>query len=175
MGTLKDGTLKLVGPMKNVSIDGESFRQSLQTGPGKTSWLTSKVLTNTLKQFTGDLTDAQLKAEGFNAAEIKAIQQTAKTAKNAATEVKTISQVFDVAKETAGSGWAQTFQIIFGNFGEAKKTFTDLSNTINGFINANAQARNKVLADWKALGGRTVLIDGIKTAFHNLRRDSGAY
>jgi molybdopterin-guanine dinucleotide biosynthesis protein len=34
--------------------------------------------------------------------------------------------------------------------------------------NASANARNKVLADWKALGGRTVLIDGIKTAFHNL-------
>ena len=168
MGQLKEGTLKLVGPMKNVSINGESFRQSIQAAPGKTSWLTSKVLTNTLKQFTGDLTDAQLKAEGFNAAEIKAIQQTAKTAQHAATEVKTISQVLDVAKETAGSGWAQTFQIIFGNFEEAKKTFTDLSNTINGFINMNSAARNKVLADWKELGGRAVLIDGIKTAFHNL-------
>jgi tape measure domain-containing protein len=168
MGKLKEGTLKLVGPMKNVSINGESFRQSIQAAPGKTSWLTSDVLTNTLKQFTGDLTDAQLKAEGFNAAQIKAIQQTAKTAQQAATEVKTISQVLDVAKETAGSGWAQTFQIIFGNFSEAKKTFTELSNTINGFINTNSAARNKVLADWKELGGRAVLIDGIKTAFHNL-------
>ena len=105
---------------------------------------------------------------GFNDAQIKAIQQTAKTAMHAATEVKTLSQVFDVAKETAGSGWAQTFQIIFGNFTEAKTTFTALSNAINGFINANSDARNKVLADWKALGGRTVLIDCIKTAFQNL-------
>ena len=168
MGTLKDNSLKLVGPMKNVSINGESFRQSMQAGPGKTSWLSSKVLTETLKQFTGDLTDAQLHAKGFNDAQIKAIQQTAKTAMHAATEVKTLSQVLDVAKETAGSGWAQTWQIIFGDFGEAKKTFTALSNSINGFINANAAARNKVLADWKALGGRTLLIDGIKTAFHNL-------
>jgi tape measure domain-containing protein len=168
MGLLKDGALKLVGPMKNVSINGESFRQSIQAGPGKQSWLTSKVLTETLKQFTGDLSDAQLKAQGFNDAQIKAIQQTAKTAQHAATEVKTISQVFDVAKETAGSGWAQTFRIIFGDFEEAKKTFTDMSNTINGFINASADARNKVLGDWKALGGRTVLIEGIKNAFEAL-------
>jgi tape measure domain-containing protein len=167
MGKLKDNAVKLTGPMKNVSINGEAFRQSLST-PGKASWLTSDVLTKTLQQFTGDLTNAQLKAQGFNDAQIKAIQQTAKTAMHAATEVKTLSQVFDVAKETAGSGWAQTFQIIFGNFTEAKKTFTALSNTINGFINTNANARNKVLADWKALGGRTVLIDSIKTAFHNL-------
>jgi len=167
MGKLKDGAVKLTGPMKNVSINGEAFRQSLST-PGKASWLTSDVLTKTLQQFTGDLSNAQLKAQGFNDAQIKAIQQTAKTAQHAATEVKTIQQVFDVAKETAGSGWAQTFQIIFGNFTQAKKTFTDMSNAINGFINTNANARNKVLADWAALGGRTVLIDSIKTAFHNL-------
>jgi len=167
IGTLKDGAVKLTGAMKNVTINGEAFRQSLST-PGKPSWLTSKVLTSTLEQFTGDLSDAQLAAEGFNKAEIAAIQKTAQTAMHAATEVKTISQVFEVAKETAGSGWAKTFQIIFGNFKEAKKTFTDLSNTINGFINRNAQARNKVLADWKALGGRTVLIEGIKSAFQNL-------
>src|SRR4029077_18055902 len=66
MGHLKDSSLKLVGPMKNVSINGESFRQSIQTGPGKKSWLTSDVLTKTLQQFTGDLTDAELKAQGLN-------------------------------------------------------------------------------------------------------------
>ncbi len=167
MGKLKDGAVKLIGPMKNVTINGEAFRQSLST-PGKASWLTSDVLTRTLEQFTGDLSDAELAAQGFTKEQIMAIQQTAKTAMHAATEVKTLSQVFEVAKETAGSGWAQTFQIIFGNFTEAKTTFTALSNAINGFINTNADARNKVLADWKALGGRTVLIDGIKTAFHNL-------
>ena len=73
-----------------------------------------------------------------------------------------------MAKETAGSGWAKTWQIVFGDFEEAKKTFTDLSNAINGVIIDNARARNNVLADWKALGGRTVLIDGIKIAFQNL-------
>ncbi len=166
MGKLKDSSLKLVGPMKNVSINGQSFRQSIG-GPGP-KWLTSDVLTKTLQQFTGDLSDAQLKAEGFNDAQIKSIQQTAKTAQAAATQVKTLTQVFDVAKETAGSGWAQTFQLIFGNFGEAKTTFTALSNAINGFINTNAKARNKVLGDWKALGGRSILIKGIKEVFQAL-------
>ena len=168
MGTLKKGTLELVGPMKNVKIEGESFRNSLAAGPGKDSWLTKEVLTSTLKQFTGDLSDAELAAQGFNKAEIASIQKTAEAAMKAATEVKTLGQVFNVAKETAGSGWAETFQIIFGNFNEAKKTFTDLSETINGFINANADARNKVLEDWKKLGGRAALIDGIKNSFHAL-------
>jgi hypothetical protein len=48
-------------------------------------------------------------AIGFNDAQIKSIQQTAKTAQHAATQVKTIGKVFDVAKETAGSGWATDF------------------------------------------------------------------
>lgn len=168
MGTLEKGAVSLKGPMKNVSIEGRSFRESITAKPGEKSWLTSDVLTSTLKQFTGDLSKAELAAMGFNAAQIKAIQQTAKTARAAATEVKTIAQVMDVAKETAGSGWAQTWQIIFGDFGEAKKTFTELSQAINGFINTSSDARNKVLADWKALGGRTALINGIKVAFHNL-------
>jgi tape measure domain-containing protein len=168
MGTLEKGAVDLVGPMKNVSIHGESFRNSLAAAPGKDSWLTSKVLTNTLKQFTGDLSDAELAAQGFSKAEIMAIQKQAKTAMLAATQVKTLTGVLDVAKETAQSGWAQTWQLVFGDFGEAKKTFTNLSNTINGFINANADARNKVLGDWKKLGGRTVLITGIKNAFHAL-------
>ena len=168
MGTLKEGTVKLVGPMKNVQIAGESFRQSISAGPGKDSWLTSKVLTSTLQQFTGDLSAAELKAQGFNDAQIKAIQQTAKTAMHAATEVKTLSGVLDTAKETAGSGWAETWQIIFGDFGEAKALFTGVSNAVNGFIKSSADARNSVLRDWKALGGRTVLIDAVRVAFHNL-------
>ncbi len=168
MGTLSEGAVKLSGKMKNVTINGEAFRNSLSAPPGKEAWLTSEVLTKTLSQFTGDLKNAELAAMGFNKAQIASIQQTAKTAQAAATEVKTIKQVFDVARETAGSGWAQTFQIIFGTFEEAKTTFTALSNSINGFINKSADARNKVLQDWKDLGGRTLLIDSIRTAFENL-------
>jgi tape measure domain-containing protein len=169
MGTLSDGAVQLKGKMKNVTIEGQSFRESIQAKPGEKSWLTSDVLTSTLKQFTGDMTDAQLKAEGFNEAQIKAIQLQSKTALNAATQVKTLSGVLDTAKEAAGSGWAQTWQIVFGDFGEAKTLFTGLSNAINGFIGDSANARNKVLEDWKALGGRKDLIEGIKNAFEALR------
>lgn len=166
MGALKDGSVKLVGPMKQLKINGESFRESIG-GPGP-KWLTSDILTNTLKQFTGDMSVAELKAQGFNAAQIKAIQSTAKVALEAATKVKTLGQVIDVAKETAQSGWAQTWQLIFGDFGEARTLFTNVSNAVNGFINTSANARNKVLKDWKELGGRTALISGIKTAFQAL-------
>jgi tape measure domain-containing protein len=168
MGTLKDNAVKLKGPMKNVSINGQSFRESIMAKPGEQSWLTSDVLTKTLQQFTGDMTDAQLKAQGFTDEQIKSIQATAKSAQAAATNVKTLGQVFDVAKETIGSGWSQTFQTIFGDFGEAKKLFTGMSNALNGIINDNANARNAVLAEWKKLGGRTDLLEGLKAGFKGL-------
>lgn len=165
MGKLDDGAVKLTGKMKNVSIEGKSFRESIMAKPGETSWLTSDVLTNTLKQFSGDLSKAELKAQGFNDAQIKAIQAQAKMALEAATQVKTFSQLLDTTKEALGSGWAQTWQIIFGDFGEAKTLFTGLADAIGGFVKNSAEARNAVLKDWKDLGGRTLLIKSLKDAF----------
>ena len=168
MGTLKENAVQMVGPMKNVKIEGESFRQSLASTPGEKSWLTSDVLTTTLKQFTGDMTDAELAAEGYSKAEIKTIQQTAQTALKAATTVKTFSQLVATTKEQLGTGWASTFEILLGDFAEAKVLFTDISSAIGSFVGNSAKARNAVLQDWKAMGGRTALIDAFKTAFHNL-------
>jgi tape measure domain-containing protein len=161
MGALNKSAVKLTGSMKNVTVNGQSFRQSIQASPGKQSWLTGKVLTETLAQLSGSLTDAQLKAKGYSAAQIKAIQTQAKAALAAATQVKTLSQLLDTTKEAIGSGWANTFQIIFGDFGQAKVLFTGLSNTINRFVSHQAKARNKVLKDWSKLGGRTLLIDSL--------------
>jgi tape measure domain-containing protein len=169
MGTIDAKTVKLTGKMKNVSIAGQSFRNSLSTtGAGGKSWLTSDVLTTTLAEFTGDLTDAQLKAKGFNDEQIKAIQQTAKTAEKAATQVKTLGQLLDTTKESIGSGWAMTWQLIFGDFNQARTLFTGVSEAINGFISTSSKARNKVLKDWAALGGRTALIKSIGNIFKAL-------
>lgn len=168
MGTLDKGAVKLKGSMKNVSIEGKSFRESITAKPGEKSWLTSDVLTQTLAQFTGDLTDAQLAAQGWDKAQIKAIQAQAQTAKSAATEVKTLSQLMGTLKESAGSGWAATWKTIFGDFPEAKTLFTNVNNSIGGFISKSADARNKVLADWKALGGRTALINAVSNTFKAL-------
>lgn len=169
MGTLKDGAVQVDKATGHAKINGESFRESIMAKPGEQSWLTSDVLTKTLSQLSGDLTDAQLKAQGFSDAQIKAIQGQAKMAVNAATQVKTLSQLLDTTKEAIGSGWAQTWQLVFGNFGEAKTLFTGLSNSISGMIKTSANARNAVLKDWKALGGRKVLIEGLKDAWAALK------
>lgn len=163
MGKLDSGAVKLTGDMKNVTIEGESFRNSISAENGE-SWLTSEVLTNTLAQFTGDLTDAELAAQGFTKAQIKSIQAQAKMAQDAATQVKTLSQLFGTFKEQLGSGWAQTWQIIFGDFAEAKGLFTGISESVGDMLQKSSDARNKMLQDWKALGGRGNLIAGINNS-----------
>ena len=135
-----------------------SFRESINAQSG-TGWLTAEVLSQTLRQFTGDLSDAELAAIGFRDSQIDSIQQLAETANNAATQVKTFTQLWDTAKESAQSGWAQTWKILFGDFEEAREYFTSLSNLINGFIGASADARNSILGEglnsnWDKLIGK---------------------
>lgn len=137
-----------------------SFRASLEEG-----WITSDILTETLNKFTGDYTDAQLKALGYSQQQIAQIQKMARTAQDAATKVKTFTQLIGTLREAVGSGWAKTWQILFGDFDEAKTLWTSVNNVIGDFINKSSDARNKVLADWKELGGRTALIDSIKNVF----------
>lgn len=168
MGTLSSGAVTLSGDMKNVTIDGQSFRESITAKPGEESWLTSEVLTNTLKQFTGDLSDAELAAQGFSAAQIKAIQQQAKTAKAAATEVKTFTQLIDTLKEGVGSSWAESWRTIIGDFEQAKSLWTGVSNTIGDMIGKSSNARNELLKGWAEGGGRVAVIEGLSNAFKAL-------
>lgn len=168
MGTLDDSAVKLSGKMKKVTIDGEAFRQSISAGPGKESWLTSDVLTKTLEQFTGDLTDAELAAQGFSKAQIKAIQDQAKTASEAATVVKTGTQLVDTLQEAVGSGWAQTWQTVIGDFEEAKKLWTGISDELGGIIQTMSDSRNNMLKEWKAEGGRDAVIEGLKNSWRAL-------
>lgn len=140
-----------------------SFRNSIQEG-----WITTDILAETLSKFTGDLSEEQLKSLGYTKEQIEGIQKMGKTATDAATKVKTMTQLLDTLREGATSGWAKTWQIVFGDFDEARGMFTDVSNVLGGAINQMSDARNKLLQGWKDLGGRDALIDGIANAFSSL-------
>jgi tape measure domain-containing protein len=167
-GKVFQEALKDTARVQGVAVDdiikkNGSFRDSLQEG-----WLTTSVLTDTLSKFTGDLTADQLKSMGYTQEQIVAIQKMGATATRAATEVKTVSQLMGTLQEAVGSGWSQSFKLIFGNFDEARELFTNVNNVLGGMVQSSADARNKVLGDWNAMGGRTVLIEAISNAFHAL-------
>ena len=181
-------TSELLGTGAEAAIKAKgSFRESLSTG-----WLTSQVLTETLKKFTtsganeyvaeytglsADAVKATLESaksqygeanavkeaakalaekSGKNREEIEQALQMAQTAENAATKVKTFSQLWGVMKEAAQSGWARTWQIIVGDFEEAKNLLTPLSDFFTGVIGKISDARNKLLEGALGMGFKSL-------------------
>ncbi len=148
-----------------------SFRESLSTG-----WLTTEVLTQTLDQFstaadTQEEYEAAVKKfveQGYSQEEAKQMADMAKTAGEAATKVKTFTQLIDTLKEALGSGWTTTWRLIIGDFEEAKKLWTEVSDYFSEAINNSSEARNKMIKGWAEGGGRTMLIDSLKNAFEGL-------
>ncbi len=123
-----------------------SFRESLTKG----EWLTTEVLTETLTQLSGAYSEADLIAQGYTEEQAREITKLAKTALDAATKVKTFTQLWDTLKESVQSGWTQSWEIIIGDFEEAKELLTEVSNSLGNMVNASAEARNKMLQDWKS-------------------------
>lgn len=206
-------TSKELGTGAEAAIKANgSFRESLQTG-----WLTSQVLTETLKKFTTSgamewvanycdvskdavqsaydqayanskatdsigkqqdaidgCAEALAKQTGKSKEAIKETLALAYDAQNAATKVKTFSQLIDTLKEALGSGWTKSWQIMIGDFEEAREMWTNVSVVLSDMINKSADARNALLQDWANLGGRKAIIDGIATAFNNIVSVAGA-
>ncbi len=155
-----------------------SFRDSLSSG-----WLSSDILTKTLSQIAYDfeaiaeaqgisvdqakeMVKAELIAEGYTSEQADEIISLAETATDAATKVKTFTQLFDTLKEAVQSGWTQTWEYIIGDFEEAKELLTSISDYFGEIIGASADARNQVVSEWKNLGGRDQLIEGFWNIVH---------
>lgn len=158
-GQVFQDALKETARVHGIQIDAMikkegSFRETLKEG-----WLSASVLTETLAKFTGDLSEAELKAIGYTDQQIASIMEMGKTANDAATKVKTFTQLMDTLKEAAQSGWTQTWEILIGDFEEAKELLTGISNVVSDFLNKQSDARNEMLQTWKDFGGRTDLLE----------------
>ena len=141
MGTNVDALIKKYG----------SFRETLSSG-----WITSDVLTKTLEQFTMAAEEGSeqwekfkksLIDDGYSEKQAEAILKMANTATDAATKVKTFTQLMDTLNEAAQSGWAQTWETIIGDFEEAKAFFTQLSDIFGGMIGESANRRNNFVTE----------------------------
>lgn len=158
------------GAMKEAMSATKNFNDSLAY-----QWMTTDVLTKTMKIYATDVRDlsdaekqaweSELRTMGFNEEQIKKFEALGSAATDAASEVKTFSMLIDTLKEAIGSGWAQTWEILIGDFEEAKKLWTEVSNVLGGLIDETSKSRNELLKGWDALGGRAALIDALRRAF----------
>ena len=140
----------------------KTFRDSLQDG-----WITSEVLLETLKKFS-----------------------TNESMIDAATKVKTFSQLIDTTKEAIGSGWSETWEHVFGGLEEAKGLWSDVAKSIGGYLDDNqgkffdttlqmernlGNFRNAMLKTWKDNGGQKAFFEGIKSSVQGLMSVMGNF
>lgn len=162
------GAIDKLDKKSKSMFKNKTFRESLKGG-----WLTADVLTRALDVMTGSMTKADLMAKGYTAEQAEYYEKLGQTAYKAATEVKTFSQLLETLGEAQGSGWAQTWRIILGDFDEAKELFTWLSDALGKVIGENADARNQMWQTWRDLGGRTAIVNALKNVLVGIGRILG--
>lgn len=128
-----------------------SFRESLQEG-----WISADILNETLNKFTTkgakEYAQAMMESGQWTQEQADALMKEALSMEEAATKVKTFTQLIDTLKESVQSGWGKTWEILIGDFEEAKEVFSGISNVLGGFIDRMSDWRNNILES--ALGNR---------------------
>lgn len=158
-------TSELMGTGAKQAIETYgTFRESLTEG----QWLTTDVLTETLKQISGAYTEADLISQGYTQEQAAEIVALANDATNAATKVRTFTQLMDTTMEALGSGWTNTWEILVGDFEEATEFWSGISSVINNAVTESANARNELLQQWVDMGGRQNILDGLTAALEGL-------
>ena len=160
-----------LGKIKEGEVTVSNFRDSLSS-----KWLDKEVMESgfaTFSKVTEEIRAGIERGDWSNYAEgLEVIGnkfgKVALRAAASAQEAKTFGEAIDATKDAVSSGWLNTFKIIFGDYEEAKKLWTDLANELWEVFASGAEERNKLLQTWKDLGGREDLIEAFWNVFHTI-------
>lgn len=118
----KSTTTDANGKVSELFTSTSMFNDSLSA-----QWMTTDVLVKTLGNYADSTTKIGKKAYA------------------AAQDVTKFTQMMDVLKETAQSGWARTWELLFGDINKAKAIFTPLTNFLSDIIDKISDFRNNLL------------------------------
>lgn len=166
---IETGDLLGTGASEAIKAAG-SFDESLS----KSKWLTNDVMNESLKMLSGYYKEADLLQMGFNKKQAQNILELAKQAEDSATQIRTVTQLFDTMKEAVGSGWAQTWEWIIGDKEQATEMLTSISKAFENMIKPGIEARNKMFEEWNKGGGRDSIISGFTNIFESVGKVAGS-
>lgn len=86
----------------------------------------------------------------------------------AAQETKTFREVIDATKDAVSTGWMKTFELLFGNYEEAKEFFSNITEWFYDLFVSSSEARNSLLRVWKDEGGRDEFIASLQKIMDNI-------
>lgn len=160
-----------LGTIEKGSITVENFRSSLAK-----KWLTKDVMEQGFGEFAKvteeiykGVQDGTFENYADGLAKIgDTYGQVALRAAASSQEAKSFTEVIDATKDAVSSGWMTTFEQLFGNYEEQKVLWTDLANAMWDVFASGGEARNELLAEWKELGGRDLLVDSLWNTWNAL-------
>ena len=164
LGTLKKDSKGVIRTTKKTVVTAANMASTLNE-----KWATREVMEQAFGQFGAVFQDAYelVKSGQFDTAADAIASLAGKyddvyyNAAKAAQEAKTFTEAIVSTKDAVSSGWMKTFEIIFGNYEEAKEMWTNLANFLWEAFASGSESRNKLMEEWKELGGRDDLIEGV--------------
>lgn len=138
------------GKITEGAVDIANFSETLKSG-----WLDTSVMEKTF----GDMAEITQKAyEMVQAGQVETASQAyeilskdydsvAMRAALAAQQAKTLTEAIDSVKDAVSTGWMTTFETVFGDYSQASKLWTDLSNDLWAIFASGGEKRNIILAD----------------------------
>lgn len=128
-----DGTYTAIGELakKEVTFTKEQFTEGLTEG----MWFTKDVMMKVFNEYSAAVNDIYAKAEetGMTASEVMSefgdeFDEFGLKAFKAAQEARTFEDAIDSIKDAVSTGFMNTFEIIFGDYEQAKTFWTDIAN-----------------------------------------------
>lgn len=165
---LKKRMIAAGGAAAEAAGANEDFNSSLRKG-----WLTIDVFASVMDDFTEGVNSANYENGDFinscNGA-AGATTKFSEEAFRAAQECRTWQDVVDAVKDSIGSGWSNSFEIILGDANEVRALFTGIANAVIEVADSITSARNEALQGWKDLGGREDFLKIIANTINSFYR-----
>lgn len=165
-----------MGGFNNTGTDAaqvqKDFNGSLEKG-----WLSADIMTKYLSIMAEEdekVNREKMKGMGLTDQQIDQFIKQQKTAQDAATKVRTFSQLIDTMQEAVASGWTETWELVFGDFYDATELWTSMNDIIDPIIAKSAKSRNDFIKDLERLGARQLILDSIANTFKFLGQVMGS-
>lgn len=148
------------GTGTDATQTAKDFNGSLQKG-----WLTASVMEQYLRIQAGELTKEQMKGLGLTDQQIQAFIKQQKISEAAATKVRTLTQLIGTIRESIGSSWATSAELLLGDFDQATALFTGINDGLGPVIASFNDSRNRAIKQFVDAGGRDAIINTFKNLY----------
>ena len=129
----------------SMEVTAENLRETLSK-----KWVNKEVLLNALRVYSGEFSEEELRGLKNLTDEEKAqLRKIGEEAALAATQVRTFTKMWDALKEAAQSGWAISWELVFGDLNEATEFWTNLNNRFSALLDKQAKSREAILRAWR--------------------------